>query len=78
MVLKGVEVVKNNLKVLSNKPGVYRMLGEKGQVLYVGKAKNLKKRVASYAKMEGHSLRIKRMISEIFSMTFNAIIIETK
>ena len=70
MVLKGVEVVKNNVKLLSNKPGVYRMLGEKGQVLYVGKAKNLKKRVASYAKMEGHSLRINRMISEIFSMTF--------
>ena len=78
MSLKGVEVVKDNVRLLSNKPGVYRMLNEKGQVLYVGKAKNLKKRVSSYSKIEGHSLRIKRMISEIFSMTFNATIIETK
>ena len=70
MILKGVEVVRDNVRLLSNKPGVYRMLGDKGQVLYVGKAKNLKKRVLSYSKIDGHSLRIKRMISEIFSMTF--------
>ena len=46
------------------------MLDQNGGVLYVGKAKNLKKRVSSYTKFEGHSNRIQRMIAEISSMTF--------
>lgn len=70
MILRGTEVVKDNVRKLTEKPGVYRMLDEDGSVLYVGKAKNLKKRVMNYAKFEGNSNRIQRMISEIFSMTF--------
>ena len=73
MSLKGVEVVKDNVRLLSNRPGVYRMLGEKGQILYVGKAKNLKKKGIKLFKNRGTLLRIKRMISEISSMTFRQL-----
>jgi len=50
------------------KPGVYRMLDESGQVLYVGKAKNLAKRVASYTRPEILTYRIQKMISETRAM----------
>src|SRR5580698_6999995 len=66
--LKGVERIAAYLKTLPDQPGVYRMLGEKGDVLYVGKAKSLKKRVTSYAKGGGHNERISRMISETSEM----------
>ena len=58
----GVEVLKSYLRKLPGKPGVYRMLDSKGQVLYVGKAKNLRNRVASYTNMGGLSNRIARMV----------------
>ena len=70
MILEGVEIVKDNVRKLTQKPGVYRMIDKDGDILYVGKAKNLRKRVASYAKLDGNSNRIKRMISEISSMAF--------
>ena len=44
-------------------PGVYRMLDGAGEVLYVGKAKNIKKRVTAYARLTGHDTRIERMIA---------------
>ncbi|RME16235.1 MAG: excinuclease ABC subunit UvrC [Alphaproteobacteria bacterium] len=66
----GHEVIADYVKRLDNSPGVYRMLDAKGRVLYVGKAKNLKKRVANYAKPTGHSARIARMISQTASMMF--------
>ena len=56
-------VIRDYLRRLDDKPGVYRMLDAKGEVLYVGKARSLKKRVASYAKPLGHDARIGRMIA---------------
>ena len=67
---KGAAVIADHVKRLPGKPGVYRMIGAKSDVLYVGKAKNLKNRVSSYAKSGGHSNRIMRMISETRSMEF--------
>jgi len=66
----GVEVIAAYLKTLPAKPGVYRMLGDGGKVLYVGKAKNLKKRVVSYTKPERQSVRIRRMVSQTRTMEF--------
>jgi excinuclease ABC subunit C len=68
--LKGVERIQAYLKTLPDGPGVYRMLDAKGDVLYVGKAKSLKKRVASYAKSGGHNERISRMIADTAEMLF--------
>lgn len=66
----GVEIIAEFVKRLPNSPGVYRMFDADGEVLYVGKAKSLKKRVASYAKMGGHTNRIARMIRETVNMEF--------
>jgi excinuclease UvrABC nuclease subunit len=46
-------VVSSIVKTLPNKPGVYRMLDDSGNVLYVGKAKNLRNRVSSYLRVSG-------------------------
>ena len=51
-------------------PGVYRMLGERGEVLYVGKARNLKKRVASYTQPAKLPSRLRRMVAETRTMEF--------
>ena len=66
----GVAVIEGYLKTLPAKPGVYRMLGDGGKVLYVGKAKNLRKRVASYTKPERQSVRIRRMVAQTRTMEF--------
>ena len=68
--LKGHALIADEVKRLDGSPGVYRMLGDKGQVLYVGKARNLKKRVSNYAKPTGHTARIARMISQTCEMMF--------
>ncbi len=59
-------------------PGVYRMFDHKGDVLYVGKAKNLKARVGSYARGQAHSNRIARMISQTAAMEFVTTATETE
>lgn len=66
----GVRVIEDYLKRLPSQPGVYRMVNLKGDVLYVGKAKNLKKRVVAYTAPERQSIRIRRMISQTASMEF--------
>ncbi len=67
---RGHRLIADYVKRLDGSPGVYRMLDDTGRVLYVGKAKNLRKRVANYAKPTGHSARIARMISQTASMMF--------
>ena len=76
--LKGAARIQAYLKTLPDAPGVYRMLNAKGDVLYVGKAKSLKKRVASYAKPAGHTDRIARMIAETAEMLFVTTASETE
>jgi excinuclease ABC subunit C len=68
--LKGAELIQAFVKRLPNGPGVYRMFNEDGDVLYVGKARSLKKRVGNYAQGRGHSNRISRMIRETANMEF--------
>ena len=53
------------LATLTSRPGVYRMIGEGGRLLYVGKARNLKKRVASYFRSRQPSPRIRSMVAQI-------------
>jgi excinuclease ABC subunit C len=66
----GHEVIQDYLRTLDGSPGVYRMLNATSEVLYVGKARNLKARVSNYARPSGHSGRIARMIHETASMMF--------
>ncbi|MBV9331811.1 MAG: excinuclease ABC subunit UvrC [Alphaproteobacteria bacterium] len=68
--LKGAARIAAYVKTLPDAPGVYRMLDAKGGVLYVGKAKSLKKRVASYAKTGGLTDRIARVVADTAEMLF--------
>lgn len=68
--LTGHELIQDYLRTLDTSPGVYRMLNAASEVLYVGKARNLKARVSNYARPSGHSGRIARMIHETASMMF--------
>jgi excinuclease ABC subunit C len=68
--LKGADRIAAYLKTLPDAPGVYRMLNAAGDVLYVGKAKSLKKRVSAYALRGNHNERISRMIAETAEMLF--------
>jgi len=58
----GFAILQAKLKTVPDSPGVYRMLNAKGDVLYVGKARNLKNRVTSYTRARGLSIRIARMV----------------
>ena len=60
----GRAVIAAALGALPTRPGVYRMLGPKGEALYVGKARNVKKRVATYANLGKLSTRLKRMVAQ--------------
>ncbi|MEO5337903.1 MAG: excinuclease ABC subunit UvrC [Magnetospirillum sp. WYHS-4] len=67
---KGVAAIAGHLETLPFTPGVYRMLDGAGKVLYVGKAKSLKKRVAAYTKPDRLTARIRRMVAETVAMEF--------
>lgn len=76
--LQGPDVIQAFVKRLPNGPGVYRMFNAKGDVLYVGKARSLKKRVANYAQGRVHSNRIARMVRETAHMEFVTTRTETE
>lgn len=66
----GPEVIKAFVRTLPASPGVYRMMDEAGEVIYVGKARSLKSRVTNYTRPEGLPTRIQRMIFATRSMEF--------
>ena len=72
----GLEVLRSNVKIAPEKPGVYRMLGEGEKVLYVGKAKNIKKRIVAYTHFDKLPIRLQRMVAEVKRMEF--IIVENE
>jgi excinuclease ABC subunit C len=76
--LIGADLIADHVKRLPAKPGVYRMIGADESVLYVGKAKNLKSRVTSYARGIGHNNRIATMIAETRAMEFVVTATETE
>ena len=65
----GVSVIRDTVNTLRPKPGVYRMLDARGDVLYVGKARALKNRVANYTQVDRLPNRLRRMVSQTRSMT---------
>ncbi len=68
--LKGAALIKDEVRRLPDSPGVYRMMGEDGEVLYVGKARSLKKRVVQYAQGRFHTQRIAHMVDLTRAMEF--------
>lgn len=64
----GVDIIKHYQSIAPSSAGVYRMLDEDGKVLYIGKAKNLPKRIISYTKPDKLPYRLQRMISQTASM----------
>tara|TARA_B100001123_G_scaffold449810_1_gene616851 strand:- start:829 stop:2688 length:1860 start_codon:yes stop_codon:yes gene_type:complete len=69
--IKGQEIIRFISKNLPNKPGVYQMENEKGEILYIGKAKNLAKRVINYASLNNLTRRLQRMVNLTKQMNFN-------
>ena len=68
--LKGAALIRDEVTRLPDRPGVYRMMGDEGEVLYVGKARSLKKRVIQYAQGRFHTQRIANMVDLTRSMEF--------
>ena len=74
----GLDVIARYWKTLPASPGVYRMLDEAGDVIYVGKARSLKARVANYTRLQGHTNRIARMILATHTMEFVTVATEAE
>ena len=79
----GKEKIKDTVKTIPNKPGVYRMLDRNKEIIYVGKAKNLFKRVKSYSSKSINNKRIEKMVNLIHDVEFtttdseeNALLLE--
>ncbi len=60
----GKNIIKKEIPLIAKLPGVYKMLGEKNEVLYVGKAKNLPNRLKSYVSEKNHIIRTERMLAK--------------
>ncbi len=75
--LTGADLIRDEVRRLPNAPGVYRMLGEDREVLYVGKARSLKKRVTQYAQGRFHTQRIAHMVAATRAMEFTVTRTET-
>ena len=73
---QGLENLKRHIRVAPESPGVYRMISEYDEVLYVGKAKNIKKRITSYSHIDKLPVRLKQMVAQIARMEF--IIVENE
>src|SRR5690606_32476311 len=67
---RGAALIRDYVKTLPESPGVYRMLDAKGDPLYIGKARALKRRVNSYTQVDKLPIRLKRMVSETMTMEF--------
>ena len=74
----GRAVILSHAKLAPSSPGVYRMIDAKGDVLYVGKAKNIRKRVIAYARPTGYEPRIERMIAATAALEFVSTATETE
>ena len=68
--LKGREIIKFIAKTLPHKPGIYQMEDEKGDILYIGKAKNLAKRVINYTSLNNLTRRLQKMVNMTIQMNF--------
>ncbi|MBI5111527.1 MAG: excinuclease ABC subunit UvrC [Rhodovulum sp.] len=74
----GRAVIARHARLAPTSPGVYRMIGAGDEVLYVGKAKDIRRRVTSYARPTGHVTRIARMIAATVAMEFISTATETE
>src|SRR4051812_32844800 len=77
-VVGGVAAIQRAAKHAPAAPGVYRMIDAKGEVLYIGKAKSIRKRITSYGRMAGHTARIMRMIAATAQIEFVSTTTETE
>jgi len=74
----GRAVILNHARLAPSSPGVYRMIDANGDVLYVGKAKNIRKRITAYARPTGYDPRIERMIAATAALEFVSTATETE
>src|SRR5262245_1264739 len=74
----GRAAIARHAKLAPSSPGVYRMIDAKGDVLYVGKAKNIRKRIVAYTRPTGYDPRIERMIAATASLEFVSTATETE
>ena len=61
---QGKKVIKDKIPLIPKNPGVYKMISSTGEILYIGKAKNLPNRLKSYVSEKNHIIRTERMLSQ--------------
>ena len=75
--MKQNEYIENILKILPEQSGVYRYYNNEGTIIYVGKAKNLKKRVSSYFNKEQHHRKVQALVANIADIQYTVVDTET-